>query len=85
MKKLLFILLLTTPFANLFGQNTESTTKPNEKSFPTNLNEGNFNQLKTFNGQIVAFDGIIEQIETSRNNTPFYKLKLERIITCGQL
>ena len=33
-------------------------------------------KLKKFNGKIVAFDGIIEQIETSRNNTPFYKLKI---------
>lgn len=76
MKKLLSILLLTISFANLFAQNTEPTTKANEKSFPTNLNEGNFKKLKKFNGQIVAFDGIIEQIENSRNNTPFYKLKI---------
>ena len=76
MKKLLSILLLTISFANLFGQNTEPITKASEKSFPTNLNEGNFAKLKKFNRQIVAFDGIIEQIENTRNNTPFYKLKI---------
>ena len=76
MKKLISILLLTISFTNLFGQNTELTTKANEKSFPTNLNEGNFKKLKKFNGQIVAFDGIIEQNENSRNNTPFYKIKI---------
>jgi hypothetical protein len=63
-------------FVTLFGQNTGTTTKANEKSFPTNLNEGNFKKLKKFNSQIIAFDGIIEHIENSRNNTPFYKLKI---------
>ena len=76
MKKILSILIFTISFANLFGQNTEPTTKATEKSFPTNLNEENFKKLKKFNGQIVAFDGTVEQIENSRNNTPFYKLKI---------
>jgi hypothetical protein len=76
MKTIFSILILTLSFVNLFGQNTQPTTKANGKSFPTNLYEGNFKQLKKFNGQIVAFDGIIEQIENSRNNTPFYKLKI---------
>lgn len=74
MKTLFLIIILSC--TNLFGQNTVSSTKANEKSFPTNLNEENFKELKKFNGQIVAFDGIIEQIENSRNNTPFYKLKI---------
>ncbi|MFA5620331.1 MAG: hypothetical protein WDA08_08510 [Weeksellaceae bacterium] len=76
MKKMLSILIFTISFANLFGQSTEPTTKANEKSFPTNINERNFKKLKKFNGQIVAFDGTIEQIENSRNDTPFYKLKI---------
>ncbi|RZJ47807.1 MAG: hypothetical protein EOO44_21940 [Flavobacterium sp.] len=76
MKKILSILIFTISFANLFGQNTEPTTKANEKSFPTNLNEGNFNKLKKFDGKVVAFDGTIEEIENSRNKTPFYKLKI---------
>lgn len=82
MKKVLSILIFTVSFANLFGQSTEPTTKANEKSFPTNINEGNFKKLKKFNGQIVAFDGTIEQIENSRNNTP--SLKLEKMIIYGQ-
>ena len=76
MKKIVSILIFAISFSNLFGQNIESTTIPTEKSFPTNLNDGNFKKLKKFNGQIVAFDGTIEQIENSRNNTPFYKLKI---------
>lgn len=76
MKKILSILIFTISFVHLFGQNAEPVTKANEKSFPTNLNEENFKKLKKVNGQIVAFDGIIEQIENSRNNTPFYKLKI---------
>ena len=76
MKKIFSILIFILSFAYLVGQNTEPTSKANEKSFPTNLNEGNFKKIKKFNGHIVAFDGIIEQIENSRNNTPFYKLKI---------
>ena len=76
MKTIFLILIFTLSFTNLFAQNTESTTSAKENSFPTNLNEQNFKELKKFNGQIVAFDGIIEQIENSRNDTPFYKLKI---------
>lgn len=64
-------------FANLLEQNTEPTTKANEKSFPTNLNEGNFKKLKKFDRHIAAFDGVIGKIENSRNNTQFYKRKIE--------
>jgi|SRR5690606_4925218 len=76
MKKVLLILLLTVSIANSFGQTTNRTTQANEKSFPTNLEEKNIKKLKKFDGEIVAFDGKIEQIETSRNNTPFYKLRI---------
>lgn len=76
MKNIFTILIFTLSFTNIFGQNTLPTTKANEKSFPTNLNAENFNKLKKFNGEIVAFDGIIENIENSSNNTPTYKLKI---------
>ena len=75
-KKTRLLLIFTISFVNLFGQNIEPIANANEKSFPTNLNEGNYKKLKKINGQIVVFDGIIEQIENSRNNTPFYKLKI---------
>jgi hypothetical protein len=76
MKNIFTILIFTLFTINIYGQNSLTTTKANEKSFPTNLNGENFNKLKKFNGKIVAFDGIIENIENSRNNTPTYKLKI---------
>jgi len=76
MKTILSILIFSLSFLSLFGQDTKPTTKATEKSFPTNLNEENFKKLKKFNGKIIAFDGLIEGIENSRNNTPFYKLKI---------
>ena len=76
MRKILSILLLIFSVLNLYGQTNSPTTKANDKSFPTNINERNFKKLKQFDGKVVAFDGIIEKSETSRNNTPFYKLKI---------
>lgn len=77
MNKIILILLFTFSTLTSFGQNNLQTTKANEKSFPTNLNEGNFIKLKKFDGKVVAFNGTIEKIEISRNNTPFYKLKID--------
>jgi hypothetical protein len=51
-------------------------TRATEKSFPINLNQEAFKTIEQFEGKIVAFDGIIEKIENSRNNTPFYKLRI---------
>ena len=77
MKKRFAILLLTFSVSvlNLLGQNL-STTKVDDKSFPTNIHKGNNHELKKFNGKVIAYDGVIEKIENSRNNTPFYKLKI---------
>jgi hypothetical protein len=76
MKTFFSILLLTLSVTNLLGQNNFPTTKANENSFPTNIKEGSFEELKKFDGEVVAFIGTIEKIENSRNNTPFYKLKI---------
>ncbi len=76
MKKIISIILFTFSVLNLLGQNNFPATKSNDKSFPVNINEGNFKKLKNFDGGVVAFDGIIEKSEISRNNTPFYKLKI---------
>lgn len=46
------------------------------KSFPTNFSSSDFDNLKKWNGEIIAFDGIIIQEKTSRNNTPFYLIEL---------
>ncbi|WNH08817.1 hypothetical protein [Thalassobellus suaedae] len=51
-------------------------TKATLKSFPTNFSTTEFENLKKWNGEIIAFDGIIRQEKLSRNNTPFYFLEL---------
>ena len=76
MKKIFSILLFTSMVINLYGQNNLPTTKANDKSFPTNIQEGSIKELKKFDGKVIAYDGTIEKIENSRNNTPFYKLKI---------
>ncbi len=76
MRTLLLILFLTLTLTNLFGQIDSRTTKPTDKSFPTNIHEGSEKELSKVDGKIVAFNGTIEKIENSRNNTPFYKLKI---------
>lgn len=60
----------------LFAQNNLQLTGATEKSFPTNLNQENLNTIEQLNGKVIAFDGIIEKVENSRNNTPFYKLRV---------
>lgn len=77
MRTLLSILILTLSITNLLGQSNSATTKPTAKSFPTNIQKGSERELDKFDGKVVAFDGTIEKIENSRNNTPFYKLKIE--------
>jgi len=76
MKKLFSITILIFSVVSLYGQNNSQTVKPTAKSFPTNLNQKNFRNIKQFDGKVVAFDGSIEKVENSRNNTPFYKLKI---------
>jgi len=74
MRTLLSILLLTFSVTTLLGQSNTPTT--NAKSFPTNVQNGSIKELKKFDGKVIAYDGTIEKIENSRNNTPFYKLKI---------
>jgi hypothetical protein len=76
MKKLISVLFFTFCVVTLSAQNNLQSTKATEKSFPTNLNHENFSTLEKLNGKIVAFDGTIEKVENSRNNTPFYKLRV---------
>ena len=75
-KKVFLILLLAVFATDLAAQTKLSAIKINSRSFPTNINEDNFKTVSSFNGKIVAFDGVIQGIENSRNNTPFYKLKI---------
>lgn len=76
MKTLVTILILTILVTNLLGQSNLPTIKANDKSFPTNIQEGSIKELKKYDGKIVAFNVTIEEIQNSRNNTPFYKLKI---------
>ena len=77
MKKLFFILFLAFYVINLFGQNNLQTTNATEKSFPTNLNQENFSMIEQLSGKVVAFNGTIEKVENSKNNTPFYKIRVD--------
>jgi hypothetical protein len=76
MKKTFPIFLLIFSVINVFGQNNLQAIKATEKSFPTNLNQENFKTIKKLDGKVAAFDGTIEKVENSRNNTPFYKLRI---------
>ena len=76
MKQIFSILLFIFLALDLFGQSNLATTRPSDKSFPTNITVDNFKTIDQFDGKVVAFDGVIEKIENSRNNTPFYKLKI---------
>ena len=53
-----------------------SQTKVSAKSFPTNFNNADFENIEERKGEMIAFDGIIKSIQVSRNKTPFYLLDL---------
>jgi len=76
MKKIVLIILVILSQKSLIGQDDLKNIKTNIKSFPKNIYIGNDVELEKLDGKTVAFDGTIEQIEKSRNNTPFYKLKV---------
>ena len=76
MKTIFLIVLLTLSTLRLPGQNNLSVIKTNENSFPTNIYHGSIGELEKFEDKIIAYDRIIEKIEISKNNTPFYKLKI---------
>lgn len=65
------IILFFVVFSNINAQETS-----NAESYPTNFNSEMINEIPNLNGNIVAYDGIISQIEKSKNKTPFYKLDL---------
>lgn len=76
MKKLLLLTLLIFSAINLFSQDQSRTVTATKKSFPVNFNQDQFLTLSQFDGKVIAFDGIIEDIKNSRHNTPFYKIRL---------
>lgn len=75
MKKLFTLGLLLFSTITLLSQEQRTITAT-KKSFPTNFNQNQFLMMTQFEGKEIAFDGIIEDIKNSRNNTPFYKIRL---------
>ena len=53
-----------------------SFSQVTDKSFPTNFDEKSLKKAEKLIGEIIAYDGVIKEIKTSRNNTPFYKIDL---------
>ena len=76
MKKIILFSLFLFSTIFLFGQAPLRTITATKKSFPTNFSKDDFLLITQFEGQEIAFDGIIEEIKNSRHNTPFYKIRL---------
>jgi|GEM_PF-6891408 len=64
MRTLLLILFLTLSVTNLLGQNDLVTTKPTDKSFPTNIQKGSEKELDKFDGKVVALTGQLRKLKT---------------------
>lgn len=56
--------------------NAQGNIKANPESFPINFNGEMIDKLPNLDGTMIAFNGVINQIEKSKNKTPFYKLDL---------
>ncbi len=54
----------------------EPVANSNIKAFPTNFTEKDFKKIKKWKSKIVALDGEVIQVEKSRQNTPYSKLKI---------
>lgn len=55
---------------------TSTKREINEYSYPINFRESDFENLNTFNQQILSFDVEILRIENSPKNTPYYQGKI---------
>jgi len=73
--KLTLIFVLTFFAQKLHGQSEQPKINVSSMSFPTNIATENFHRLKDFEDKIVAFDGVIDRIERSRDK-PFYRLRI---------
>ena len=76
MNKIIIFCVLLFAVVTLLGQAPLRTITATKNSFPTNFNQDDLLRITQFEGKTIAFEGIIDQIENSRNNTPFYKIKL---------
>lgn len=68
MKIYLIIIISIFTINYSFAQKPEITSN----SFPINFSSDDFDKIKKWNNDIIAFDGTIKQEKASRNNTPFY-------------
>lgn len=68
--------MLISMFMLLTLSSATSQTKVTAESFPTNFDNADFENINQRNKKMIAFDGIIKEIQISRNNTPFYLLDL---------
>lgn len=74
---LIFFLFLSLKSSAQRVDNThENTPNTNSKSFPKNFSEVNFKELYSLQEQIIAFDGVIEEIREGESNTPSYLLRI---------
>jgi hypothetical protein len=62
--------------ATELNQAIEESDSSNVQSFPINFSNKDIKKYKKWEGKIVALEGIIERLEISPRNTPYYKLKV---------
>lgn len=56
---------------------SETFSENSDKSFPTNFEAKDFTNIDKWVNKIVAFDGDIIRTERSRQNTPYFEIKIE--------
>jgi len=61
---------------NLDNETDKVSVDENINPFPTNFTEKDFKKIKKWKSKIVALDGEVIQVEKSRQNTPYSKLKI---------
>ncbi len=66
---------------NLIQAEVESSIKPdtnrNTKPCPTNFTGKDLQKIEKFNGEIVAFNGLVTKVHLAHNDKPYYQVKLE--------
>jgi hypothetical protein len=62
--------------SNELDNSVENASKTDTKAFPTNFSDKDLKKINKWNEKIIAFDGEVVRVETSRRNTPYYEMKL---------
>ncbi|MBP6311068.1 MAG: hypothetical protein KA408_02275 [Flavobacteriales bacterium] len=55
----------------------DSSAASNAEPFPTNFTGKDINKLKKRDGEIVAFNGLVTQVQSAYKDKPYYQVKLE--------